>query len=304
MKGEPMTGRMTLFSALAGASLLLSAPTIHAQDNGDPGGDPANPLWNGMGPSQCRIQSWDAPSNPNGRSTYNCDYPNGTAAFWLSDTDSTLLAWNTGCDIKRCTGTYQETAAGHAYLDGPAPSQPEAGSAQTAVLALKGFPGAVLLLPIDQSPYASWSFGGVRVDSGPSYLEYVGEMQGIGSDVLSIQASVGPPGYDPRSDLKPACQPATPYCYFPPFGQSSGAEIFNGLKARGNDAFVFHKTFPSETWSLSWFDTVSNTNYTLSFGGDDVISMFEPLGTFSNSNVTGAQKLAAMADNLIPWTAN
>jgi len=57
-------------------------------------------------------------------------------------------------------------------------------------------------------------------------------------------------------------------------------------------------------WSLSWFDKTSNTNYTLSFGGNDVIPMFEPLGTFNKSNVTGAQKLAAMADNLIPWTAN
>jgi hypothetical protein len=298
-----MTGRMKVFSLLAGASLLLTAPTIHAQENGDPGGDPANPLWNGMAPSRCWIQPWDAPSDPNGRSTYNCDYPDGTAAFWMSDTDSTLLAWNTGCDIKHCTGTYQETAAGHAYLDGPAPGrQPGAASAQSAALALKGFPGAVLLLPVDQSPYASWPFQGVRVNPGPSYVEYAGDpIQGIGSDVLSIEASLGPSGYDPRSDS--SCPPPTPYCYFPPSGQSSGAEIFNGLKARGNDAFVFHKTFPSEMWSLWWFDKTSNTNYILSFGGDDVITMFEPLGTFNQSNVTAAQKLAAMADKLIPWTA-
>jgi len=238
-----MTGRTTLFSLLAGASLLLTAPTIHAQENGDPGGDPANPLWNGIAPSKCWMQAWDAPSDPNGRWIYDCDYPDGTAASWLSDADSTLLAWTTGCDIKHCTGPYQETAAGHAYLDGPAPGQPEAGSAQSAVLALKGFPGAVLLLPVDQSPYASWPFGGVRVDPGPAYIEYVGEMQGIGSDVLSIQASVGQPGYDPRSDFNPTCQPATPYCYFPPFGQSSGAEI--SMVSRLAETMLLCSTRPS-----------------------------------------------------------
>jgi hypothetical protein len=177
--------------------------------------------------------------------------------------------------------------------------------AQSDALALKAFPGAVLLLPLDQSPYANWPLQGVRVDRGPSYIEYAGDpIQRIGSDVLSIEASVGPPVHDFRNDFQSGCQPATPYCYFPPFGQSSGAEIFNGLKARGNDAFVLHKTFPNEQWSLSWFDKTANTSYILTFGGGDVITMFEPLGAFNKSNVTAAQKLAAMADKLIAWTAS
>jgi hypothetical protein len=93
----------------------------------------------------------------------------------------------------------------------------------------------------------------------------------------------------------------TSYCYYPPFGQATGSEIFNGLKARGNDAFALHNTFPSEIWSLWWFDKNSNTSYKLSYGGDDVITIFEPLGTFSNSNVAAAQKLAAMANQLVVW---
>jgi hypothetical protein len=51
--------------------------------------------------------------------------PDGHWAVWQSDTDSTLLRWNTGCDpngIKDCE--YHETSAGHAYLDGPEPTGP------------------------------------------------------------------------------------------------------------------------------------------------------------------------------------
>ncbi len=170
---------------------------------------------------------------------------------------------------------------------------------------VKGFPGAVLLLPVDQPPYTSWPLQGIRLNPGPSYVEFAGDpIQRIGSDVLSIEASVGPSTYDPRNDFQPVCQPATPYCYYPPFGQSRGAEIFNGLKARGNDAFVWHKTFPNEMWVLSWFDKTSNTSYLLTFGGDDVVAMFAPLMTFNKNNVTAAQKLAAMADKLIPATPN
>ena len=185
----------------------------------------------------------------------------------------------------------------------PAPSTPPT-VAQSVSLALKSFPGTVLMLPADQPPFARWPLQGVRPNDGPGYLEYAGDpIQRIGSDVLSIEASVGQMGYDPRTDFKPTCQPVTAYCYFPPFGQSSGAEIFNGLKARGNDAFVLHTTFPGERWSLSWFDKSANTSYTLTFGGDNVVTLFEPLGTFNKSNVTAAQNLAALADKLIPWTA-
>jgi hypothetical protein len=198
------------------------------------------------------------------------------------------------------------SGAGGSTAGQPAPAASTGPTvAQSAARALKGFPGAVLLLPVDQSPYANWPFQGIRVDPGPSYTEYAGDpIPGIGADVLSIAASVGPSGDDPRSDFTPACQPATPYCYFPPYGQSSGTEIFNGLKARGDDAFVLHKTFPSEIWSLWWFDKTSNTSYTLSFGGSDVIMMFEPAGTFNKSNVLAAQKLAAMADQLVIWSGS
>jgi hypothetical protein len=176
--------------------------------------------------------------------------------------------------------------------------------AQSVSIALKSFPGTVLMLPADQPPFARWPLQGVRLNDGPGYLEYAGDpIQRIGSDVLSIGASVGQVGYDPRMDFKPTCQPVTAYCYFPPLGQSSGAEIFNGLKARGNDAFVLHTTFPSERWSLSWFDKSANTSYTLTLGGANVVTLFEPPGTFNKSNVTAAQKLAALADKLTPWTA-
>lgn len=198
------------------------------------------------------------------------------------------------------------SAAGNSTSGQSAPTGSETPTAaQAAALALKGFPGAVLLLPVDQSPYANWPFQAVRANPGPSYIEYAGDpIRRIGSDVLSIEASFGPSAYDPRTDFKPVCQPPTPYCYSPPLGQSSGAEIFNGLKARGNDAFVLHSTFPNEKWSLSWFDKTSNTSYTLTFGGDDVVTLFEPPRTFNKSNVTAAQQLAAMADKLIPWTAS
>jgi hypothetical protein len=163
----------------------------------------------------------------------------------------------------------------------------------------------VLVLPLDQQPYSSWPFQGIRTDTGAGYIEYAGDpIQRIGSNVLSIEVSLGPSGYDPRDDMEPVCQPRTAYCYLPPYGQSSGTELFNGLKARGTDAFVLHKTFPNEMWSLSWFDKTSNTSYVLSFGGDDVIKMFDPSGTFNKSNVTAAQKLAAMADKLVPLTAS
>ncbi len=168
---------------------------------------------------------------------------------------------------------------------------------------LNGFPGAVLVLPLDQPPYASWTFQGVHVNAGPYYNETVGSPdQRIGSDAITIEGSVG--GFasgDPHDNFNPICQPATTYCYYPPFGQSSGAEIFNGLKARGMDAFVLHSTFPTEKWSLFWMDRTANTNYELSFDGNDVITMFEPLGTFNKSNVTAAQQLAAMADKLVTW---
>jgi hypothetical protein len=123
-----MTARTTLFILSAGVSLLLTAaPIVHAQENGgDPGGDPANPLFDGVAPGQCATIAWDAPRDPNARWIYECGYPSGVIASWRSDTDSTLLGWNTGCDLKHCTGTDQETAAGHAYLDGPESSQPVA----------------------------------------------------------------------------------------------------------------------------------------------------------------------------------
>jgi hypothetical protein len=176
--------------------------------------------------------------------------------------------------------------------------------AQSVSIALKSFPGTVLVLPADQPPFARWPLQGVRLNDGPGYLEYAGDpIQRLGSDVVSIEASVGQVANDPRTDFKPTCQPATPYCYFPPFGQSGGAERFNGLKARGNDAFVLHTTFPSERWSLFWFDKSANTSYTLTFGGDHVVTLFEPLGTFDKSNVTAAQNLAALADKLTPSTA-
>jgi hypothetical protein len=303
-----------------GLGLVLSAGAVWAQDDGTPSADqpePAalsGPVFNDQIPSQCTAVPWDAPKDPNARWVYTCSYPNGDIATWRSETDSTLLAYRTGCNPRTCAGEPQTTPEGHAYLDGPEPGAPDTGAvpaasaavtaAQSAALALKGFPGAVLLLPFDEAPYASWPFQGIRVDPGPSYMEYAGDpLPRIGSDVLSIQASFGQSGDDPRSGYKPVCQSTTPYCYFPPFGQSSGTEIFNGLKARGADAFVLHKTFPYEIWSLSWFDKASNTSYTLSFGGDDVITIFEPPGTFNKSNVTAAQKLAAMADKLIPWTA-
>jgi hypothetical protein len=35
-------------------------------------------------------------SNPEARTLYECNYPDGAAVFWRSDTDSTVLGWNTG----------------------------------------------------------------------------------------------------------------------------------------------------------------------------------------------------------------
>jgi len=180
----------------------------------------------------------------------------------------------------------------------PAPSSPN-------LSALSEFPGNVLVLPLDEPPYASWSFQGVQVYRGLSYAEAVGgPQQGIGGDRLSIDGSVGGPPSNPDNDLKPTCQVVTPYCYYPPFGQSNGTEIFNALKARGNDAFALHKTFPDERWSLWWFDKNSNTSYTLSFIGPNVITVFEPLNTFGKSNVAAAQKLAAMANQLVAWSGS
>ena len=48
----------------------------------------------------------------------------------------------------------------------------------------------------------------------------------------------------------------------------------------------------------------SNTSYTLSFAGDDIITLFEPARTFNKNNVTAAQKLAAMADKLTMWSGS
>jgi hypothetical protein len=42
----------------------------------------------------------------------------------------------------------------------------------------------------------------------------------------------------------------------------------------------------------------------LSFSGDGVITMFAPRGTFSQSNMTAAQQLAALADKLVVWTGS
>jgi hypothetical protein len=279
------------------------------------------PEFNGQAPRSC-YPLVEVP----GPDVYQCQYPDNSFAVYASETDWTLLDF-TDSDGWQFTpdgdayfnppgADYRSPAAAGGAQSGPCSGAPHAcppqdvpiaqstaaTAAQSAALALKNFPGAVLLLPVDQSPYASWPFQGVQVYPDVSYLEYAGDpVQQIGTNVLSIKASLGPFDNDPRTDL--VCQPTTSYCYFPPRGQSRGAEIFNGLKARGNDAFVLHKTFPSEQWSLWWFDQTSNTSYTLTFGGQDVITMFEPLGTFNKSSATAAQKLAAMADNLVPWTA-
>jgi hypothetical protein len=96
----------------------------------------------------------------------------------------------------------------------PAPSAPN-------LSALKGFPGKVLVLPLDQPPYADWSFHGAQLcPKQPCDAETVGGPErGVASDGMSIAGAVGvlDPGADPHAYFKPTCQSATPYCYYPSF---------------------------------------------------------------------------------------
>jgi hypothetical protein len=193
---------------------------------------------------------------------------------------------------------------------GPSASAP-ATTAQAAAPAgpdltkLKGFPGALLRLPLDQPPYANWTFLWAMMGTPTAYEESVGEtQQGIGADRISIDGSLGP--IDPQLGSRGGggCPSSRAYCYLPPEGQSSGAEVFNGLKARGNDASVYHGTFPSEVWVVRWFDKSANTNYMLSFTGDDVLSALQLPTTFNQSNLPAATNLASLTDKLVPGSGS
>jgi hypothetical protein len=192
------------------------------------------------------------------------------------------------------------TPAADAATPGTTVRSPTAAPAGPDLSALKRFPGPVLRLPLDQSPYAKWTFLGARMGAPTAYEESVGEQfQGIGANRISIDGALGP--LDATSDPRVAgnCPASKAYCYSPPAAQSSGAEIFNGLKARGNDAFVFHGTFPSQIWIVRWFDKSANSNYALSFTGHDVLSALHLPTTFNQSNLPAATNLASLTDTLV-----
>jgi len=205
-----------------------------------------------------------------------------------------------------CTGGSARTSA-------PIPStstsarRPGSASSGPDLRGLKAFPCSVLVLPLDQPPYANWGFLDARVNQnagGTFYTEDVGEAsQGIGANGISIQGTTGGDQWDQAATAY-GCQILTAYCYQPPdpaHRQGGAVEVFGNLTARGNPAYVLHKTFPSEIWELVWFDSAANVTYQLRFSGNDVITMFEPLGTWSQNNVSAAQDLAAMADQLTVW---
>jgi hypothetical protein len=196
-----------------------------------------------------------------------------------------------------------------AYAQSASPQSTNAPASAGANLSkLTAFPGPALVLPLDQAPYSNWGFLGAEANTsagaGTFYTESVGESrQGIGADRISIQGYVGGDTWD---QFVPAsgCDIATAYCYEPPdpeHRQGGAAEIFGQLTARGNPAYVVHGTFPSELWRLVWFDAAANVTYDLEFVGDDVITLFEPLDTWSQHNVSAAQQLASMADELAVW---
>lgn len=192
-----------------------------------------------------------------------------------------------------------------AYAQGTSPQSTGAPASAGANLSeLKAFPGTVLVMPLDQPPYSSWGFVGAQVyasAAGASYSEAVGEaQQGIGSDRISIQGTTGSDTWD-QSTTEFACQLSAEYCFEPPdpeHRQGGARELFGQLTARGNPAYVVHGTFPSELWRVVWFDNTANVTYQLDLVGDDVITMFEPLDTWSQNNVSAAQRLASMADQL------
>ena len=175
---------------------------------------------------------------------------------------------------------------------------------------LRAFPGPVLVPPSDLQPFATLPFLDARVYTGglsnqPSYSVSFGET-GIGGNGAGIDGSMTSAQYDMDNKPWDGCPATAAYCYLPPdpaHRQGDADEFFHSVQARGANAVVSHVTFPSEIWKVTWFDKAAGVTYRLSVAGDP-ISAFAAPGTFSQNNLSGAQRLAMLADKLVKWSGS
>jgi hypothetical protein len=161
---------------------------------------------------------------------------------------------------------------------------------------LKGFAAPVLVPFAGQKPFADLQLEQVSgFSDGYSIRFGEGQPDSPNESYVTVRAirNVGVSSADPNYFTR--CNPTAPYCAW-----SSGQERFLGLQVKQHPAIASHVTATvngnPEGWAVDWQDPAAGVTYSLRFTG----KLATQFGTaVSPENLPAAQRLAAMADQLV-----
>lgn len=171
----------------------------------------------------------------------------------------------------------------------PAPFTRAAANRAEALLIAS--PVIVLVPAAGQAPFNQAGLSASQIGADANGVSY-----GLTYGTAATASLRGEPGRLPTQGGPPAC--ATAYCSYPGLdGKTPAAEVFGGVRIKGEVAAVFHAACcAGDVWEVYWYDPAANMHYTLTVDAD-----FDPQvgqSGVNRDNVSRANHLVDVANQL------